>query len=606
MRQEIIDHLIRNNIDVTEETISSMERDGLNASTIDAIVDPNGRFDSSIISKIYDYTVGLMQDNVSKRTKVTSHVDKAKSDILSRFDRLQRNIETGLSEIKAAQILEKNMSGYVNTVVVDFADKTLFDQTETNAIITDDLIIGTVKNPKLSSDRSAIKITKYQMDSLSSVMKSGSDLFRARIERINESGIPYIGAKSDEIINNDIPFQLVSESENGDDKRIELSIDKKDNEYFNQVEINLTRAHLATIYTSEDDITYTKAYSKPKYVKNTVIPITGTTARFIKIVFNKNKYDFLSNGKNGYKIRFNSLNILKASVEETAVIETNDISINGSYSSLCLSTCCNYSDKNVSIDYKVSLDDGEWQSIRPVAKIDKDTMHPIVVPLNGYSDNRLISLTDYTKVGNSYRYGLDLPTDFLNSNKTRVFSGDISDGNSEWQYSKGYYTAYGILNTATTLELGSTSIEINGKWATGTVSLSRGLYTIRVRESNYATIINSSNAELISDANGEYTLRDDTGTLRTIHDPLHPYNHKLIIQKEFDFLFYMELIEKDDYTLYNNETGFNVSTHSPHEEIIITYRLYEDRLTKLKLRAEMKSLDKNTIPYIEKAFIRLT
>jgi hypothetical protein len=606
MRQEIIDYLIRNNIEVTEYNIGQISNNGFNSSAIDTVLSPGSRFDSYAMSKIYDYTVGLMHKNVENRARIASDVSSMTNSISERFDRLQRNIESGLNEIKAAQILEKNMSGYVDTVVLDFSNNSIFDQQETTATVTDELIIGTVKTPKIASDKSSIRITKYMVNSLSGSMKSDNDITKARVECINSSGIPYIAAKDTEVINSDTRFQLVAESENSDGKRIELKIDKKDNEYFNQIEINLARAHLAMVYTSEDDITYKKAYSKFKYIKDTVVPLAGTTSRFIKIVFNKNKHDFLSNGKNGYRVKFNYLNIVKASVEEVAVMETNDITINGAYSSLCLSTCCNYSDKNVSINYKVSLDGSEWQDIRPVAKINKDTMHPIVIPINNYSNNKLISLKDYTKIDDAYRYSLNLPSDFLISNKVRAFSGDISDGNSEWQYVKGYYVVYGVLNKPAEIELGNTTLEINGKWATGKVSLASGLYRLRIRESNYATIINSRNAELVSELNGEYIVKDDLGTLRTIHDPLYPYNHKMIISQIFDFLFYRELIEKDDYTLYNNETGFNVSTLVPHEEVIIAYRLYEEKLTKLKLRAEMKSLDKNTIPYIEKAFIRLT
>jgi hypothetical protein len=604
MREEIIDYLIRNEIDVTEESIASIIKSGMLIKVDDTLMAEES-VDRNLLSKIFTYVSSLVSESSHSRNKLASEIDVVRQRINDRIDRLNRNIETGLNEIKAAQVLEKNMSGYVNTISLDFSNKTLFDKSETTATISDDMIIGTVASSKLKSDKTAIRIVPYLAGSAIASMVSDGNIYPARVEKINSGGIGYTPLKTEVLINDDSSFQIVAESEDSAYKRLDLIIDKMDSEYFNQIEINLQKAHLATIYTSDDGKTYSKVYSKPRYIKNSVIPIPGTRSRFIKISFEKNKSDFSSGGKNSYRVRFVSLSILSASIEDIAVVETNDIPIDGTYSVMCLSTCCNYSDKNIFMDYKISIDRQEWQSIRPVAKIGSNNAHPIVLPLNDYSDNKLISLKEYQKIGDSYRYGLSIPSDFINSNKIRVFSGDIIAGGYEWKKEDGYYVAFGIVDGPIKISLGATSMEINGKWTTGDASIDRGVYKIRVADLNYANVLNYRNATVLSSANGEYVVVDSLGITRTAIDPLFPYNHKLIVESLFSSLFYDELIEKDDYTLYNNDTGFNITTSIPHDEIIITYRLYQEKLSNIRLRVEMKSLDKNTIPYIEKAFIRL-
>lgn len=601
MRQELIDFLIRNNIDVTEDNINMLEEDGIHSSSIDSILSIESRFDSKTINKIYNYVVKEMSKNVSVRDSLESRFTSISEDIVERFDYLNRSIAQAYEEIKSAQTLEKNMSGHVKTISLDFSDPALINENNTTTTISDGVIIGCSENIS-AADKDAIRLKHYPKSSVSSNVRYSGNIVSAKIEKINDMGIGILPMPTDILINNESSFRLLAETDLPGEKEIELIIDKEDSEYFNQIEIRLDKAHLASFYTSEDNIEYTKITSRPKYIKNTIIPIKGTNSRYVKIVFHKNRYDYMLAGSYGYQVTINELSILQTTFNDVAIFETNEISIDGNFSSLSLDTCCTFSNPKSNIDYKISIDDGPWEYVRPVDKHKvSEVMHPIALPINGYTDNKLISLTDFVDNKSS----VDIPEEFLLSNDIRVFSGDITGTSAEWDTDERYYTVYGLALGPKEIDLGSTSLEINGKWATGNVTLSKGLYKIRAYSENYANLFNPLNATLVSESSGEYVIKDSEGNTRSISDPLYPYNHKMIVESSFDYLFSRELIEKDGYTLYNNQNGYKIATTESHNEVIIVYKLHVSNASSLKLRAELSSIDKTTIPYIEKAIIRL-
>ncbi len=100
-------------------------------------------------------------------------------------------------------------------------------------------------------------------------------------------------------------------------------------------------------------------------------------------------------------------------------------------------------------------------------------------------------------------------------------------------------------------------------------------------------------------------IKDSDVNPWSIYDPSYPYNHQMVCEKTFNYLFSRELIEKDGYTLYNNQNGYNIATPIAHEEVIIVYKLHVSNASNFRLRAELSSIDKTTIPYIEKALVRL-
>ena len=606
MRSETIDHLIRNGIDVTEDSIREIEESGFGVSTLEAILDSNSKLDSSVMNRIYDYIITLMSDNVENRISTEEVFSNKYTEISNRFDLLHRNVQAALEEVKIAQVLETNMSGYVDTVSIEFANSAVINKDETDAVISDGIVIGSKATQETFADKNAIRIQEYQFGSISAHIRHRGDNKKIRVEKTNASGIGYIPSADEPIINTGSGFKVYGDTTLPGEKKIDIIIDKADSEYFNQLEFKLQKAHLCMIYLSNDGLEYTRIFNKPKYIKNTIIPVEGSTARYVKVVVFKNSNDTVQNGNYGYGIIFNEFNILRSTINESVKIETNDIFIDGNYASMALETCCTYSNKNTSIDYYISIDGGKWNSVRPVNKAKVgEVLLPVSLPINQYTDNKMISITNFDKQGDSYISTLNLPGQFLQSNSIRVFASDITDLGEDWIADDRIYVIYGMLNKEATIDLGTTELELNGKWATGTVTLDSGVYKIRTNSENYANLFNPANASLVSENNGEYAVKDNDGITRTISDPLHPYNHKVIVENAFDFLFKSELIEKEDFTLYNNGSDYNISTNTLHDEVLIVFRLHSKNMTSFKFRAELSSDDNTTIPYLEKAIIRL-
>ena len=411
----------------------------------------------------------------------------------------------------------------------------------------------------------------------------------------------------EDIVNADGGFRVTGSMETAGDKRIDLILDKKDAEIFNQVEISIDKAHLAMLYTSDDGMEFTRVFDKPRYVKNTILPVGASSARYVKITFFQSKQSSISEGAYQYSIRFNHLNVLRSTLGDSVVFETNEISMPGAFTVLALSTCDNYSDKDVDMSYQVSVDGGSWNKVRPVDKTSVGMIaEPVTLKINDYVDNKLVSLTEFTSTPSGHTASLELPSDLILSNDIRVFAEDITCACVEWKTDGSLRTVYGYLKDVSTIDIGPSEMQVNGKWATGVVEIQPGLYQLRVREESYANLFNGKNAEVIHSGNGEYSVTDADGGIRIVADPLYPYNQKLLIEDIFDLLFYDELIEKDDYTLYNGGSGYNLSTSLEYDEVMVSYRVHRSNVNSLKVRAEMASRDKTTIPYIERILIRMS
>jgi len=104
---------------------------------------------------------------------------------------------------------------------------------------------------------------------------------------------------------------------------------------------------------------------------------------------------------------------------------------------------------------------------------------------------------------------------------------------------------------------------------------------------------------------GEYTVVSNDKSVRTVFDPLYPYNHKHLIETHFDYVFKKELIENTDYNIYNKGSNYYVSTPEDQEVIMVAYRLYQSNVESIQVKAELRSADHVTIPFIEKLIIRL-
>lgn len=655
MRHEAIDFLIRSGIDVTETNISKVLKDGFSPRTPEFVLNEQDGLGLDSINSIYNFAVETMARIANERSRLETRAGSKLIDISNRFDSLNRRINEVTQQLRSAQVLEKNMSGYVETISLDLSDSSLVNRQNTTATLSDGFILGVVEDENLKAEMTDIPVLKYKASQVSSVIRGAGSIHPAKIEKITSGGIGrapiesvmiplghyslisepfiectqsgctildtenYTGYEMDGtgvvsvwktidefLINSDTEFRITGSSEVGGARSLDIVIDRKSNELFSQIEVGLRKAAIATLYLSDDGRAYERVFDKPRYIKDTVFPVGNRSSRYIKISIGLNSHTSVAEGAYQYILDFKHLNILRSTYSTTAVFETNGIEVGGNSSCIAISTCDNFSDSNVSIKYQVSIDDGDWKTVRPVDKVKVgNVIEPVVLKFNDFSDNKLIAMRDFTPVNTGFESELEIPAQFLLSNDTRVFADDITTPGVEWRGDLILRTVYGYLKNETILDLGPTSVQLNGKWATGSTTLHPGLYEIRVREEDYANIYNANGAEVTDDGNGNYTVKDDQGS-RTVSDPLFPNNNKIKIEKAFDLLFAKELIEKKDYTLYNNGSIYSLLTSKKYSEVIMSYRLHRTNADLIKIRAEMTSLDKTTIPYIERILIRMS
>ncbi|RLA68368.1 MAG: hypothetical protein DRQ78_00825 [Epsilonproteobacteria bacterium] len=606
MRQEDIDFLIRANIPVTEYNIIYINnfnplRESFTTTMSSGAID----LDIKNFNDMYNYATTLFKNSIDKKIPLRDRVNSILENINEDVD----DIDSAMIELKeesaSSSVLESAMSGELETILIDFSNRAIISNESEGIIIQNGLMFADATNEL--ANKESIRIEKIKFGLLSSFMRSRQSVDVAKIEQVSDTGIGFFPDKDLDVINNDIPFRLEGVSDENISRKIDLLIDRDNSSLFNQVEIDLEKAHMVSVYTSSDNEEFTVHTNRPEYIKKSTIQITPTSDRYVKIVFHKLKHDTIVNGNNTYTITIKSLSLLRTTFEGKSVLITNPIQISGAYSKIAMNTCdCISAGEKGLIDYYLSVNGKDWESIRPVGRTSGDTLSKeSVINVNPTVDNKFILLEDKEVVNNIETYTLTLPDDFVRSNYLRVFSEDITYSSEDWEYERSMYSAIGILYEEKVIDFGENEILLNGKWIVGEVKLMPNIYRIKIRADNYANVITDRENSIVDIGNGEYAVESNDGAVRTVFDPLYPYNHKYIIEKEFDYVFRQELIEKEDYNLYNKDSEYHLSTMKSHENIIIAYRLHQSSVNSIQLKAELRSEDSVTIPYIEKTIIRL-
>lgn len=603
MRSEAIDYLLRNNMQVTESNIASIIDDNFNSKSVSSIVDKTRGINNDFIEDVYKYTVSEVSPLAERRKLLDSKISNTIDFAQDKIESILANIRQGLVDISIAHALERNASGFIDTLNIDLNNQAIINKENTNSSISDNVIYGIQSNNSFA-DKSFVKTKPYGLNNIKYSSYDTKGLYDIKLEN-TENSIPTVFNNGSHIINSDAKFRLVSSANNSNQKVFEVIIDRQNNDVFNQFEISLKKACLGNVFLSNDGKTYSKVFPRNSYIKNTVLPVGKSNSRYIKLVFFVNKPARQKSGMFEFVLEFNFINILQSTIGNKSFYETNNIDFPGVYSGLSISTCDNFSDENINIKYFVSINNSDWKPIRPVDKVATfKSIEPTVIKINDYFDNKIISLTDITKVNDRFESKVLIPKEFIFSNQISVFSEDISKTSIDWAFDGARYCCNALLVRPSTIDFGPNPIEINGRLLSGSVALPSGLYSIKTEAHNYANIINFRTVNVVSVNGPEYTVKDEEGTLRTVLDPLFPYNHKIVCDNAFDFIFGSQLFEKYDYSLYNNGTDYIISMPVEHKEVLICYRLQKQSVSTVKVKAEMESLDKVTIPYIERILIR--
>jgi len=601
MRNEDIDYLIRKGIPVTEYNIKNINQSEINKITTDLIINKDSlSLTKDTINNIYNYIAGIYNDTITEKIELRKKIESLMNKIEQDGIDIDQGISTLKEEVYTSMVLEQAMSGEIKTTLIKFNTSEILSNESENILLINDMIIADSSN--YSSNKSVIKLEKYSFSNLTAFSRTRDSLFEAKIELISDSGIGYFPPPEKEVINNDISFRIEDNNDIYLSRNIDLLIDKKDSSTYNQIELKLKKAHIVSVYTSQDNKTFTKRTDKPRYIKDSIIQLGIISDRFIKIIFHKKKRDNVANGKNNYSIEIESLSILKTTFTGTSVMITNPIEIDGAYSKVAISVCdCNTEKDSANINYSLSINGNDWEPVRPIGQSNNSQLRN-TVNTNIMIQNKFILLEDKEEEN----YSLKLPTDFTSSNFTRVFANNITKSHEDWIRERGMYYSIGILYEEKEIDFGNKEILLNGKWYSGIVTLKADIYKIGILDENYANIILERD-NVVDLNNGEYSITTSENKVITVYDPLYPYNHKYIIEKDFDYIFQKEIYLEKDFNIHRSQDGkgSTISTISSYENLIIAYRLHKTDVNSIQIKAEMTNNELHLIPYIEKIILRL-
>lgn len=559
----------------------------------------------SLLLQLTKYLVENNYENIEQSISLYNQVFIQNNSNNARIEALKSKIKDLYFKMKNAQNVTSKLPSYINQLNLDLTDSTLFDPSNTTALISDK-IVGVSTSLARSTDYTNLTLSLF----------SASDL---SVNLVDSMGITtgYINAPN---INTGNSFTIGAETPYFiDSRRFELIIDRKNKEQINQIDLSLNESHIIKIQSSSDNNIFTDIVNTQLYVKSSIIPIEPNIDRYLKIVFYKNSdlKSTLRNGKYTYKVVINHLYLTGITIADESQFETNNIDLGAvGINGISLDTCDNYQDPNVDISYFIDFnDENNWKEIRPIGKVRNDKASiSSFIRLNDYYTNKIIEIKDQPIYGsvsnpNGLSYPLTTDSNFVSSNQLRIFNRVIPTDYPNWNKVNGQYATTGVLNTGKTLNLGSTyPLYINGVAQMGIVTLDPGIYTLALDPVAYLYLFDPSQYTIISVSDtGLYTLKLILdSTIVTIQDTMYPYNIKSIVETNFDFLFYQELIENEDYTLYNNGTTYYINTKAPYYKLYVLYRLFSSNGTGVtaKIKGTYQSLNNITIPFTERITIR--
>ena len=606
MRSANIDYLMRNGLPITEASLKEIgSHKASRTSLVGELEVGPAPLDGRGILSIYDATEMLFVDGAEILSKISKRNTQYSDALSKRIGNLNRLIDKLKEETSAAAVLERNMMGEVKSFVLMFEDDIYVSSESRGVTIRQDRIYANPDDDK--GDKEIIRLEEYPLSYVSATIRTAIKINKAKVENVNSIGVGYIDHKDQDTINTGKTFRIAGEANEDSSVKMDIVIDRKDNSLFSQVEISCEKAQMITVYTSDTGKEYTGKIVRPTYAYDTSLGIEPSTDRYVKIIFHKLERDILSTGKDNYSVTIRSLYLTRTSFTGQALLITPAVEMAGNFSKIAIGTCDSSSlGLDTEIDYFISVDEKMWTRIRPVLSVrNADLSVPSAININDSSDNRLITIKERVKTKtNDWEYKLILPDDFIRSNDIRIFGKDITTRCEEWDFTRGLREVSAILYSEKTINFKGSEISINGVWVHGVQVLPAGIYSIKIRESNYANIILDRSGEVRHEGDGEYSVTGEDGIFRTIYDSLWPLNHKIIVEEQFDIILKKELMPNTGYTKAKTGDGYRIVTEKDEGEIICAYRLYSDEMASVQIKAVLKSRDNISIPFIEKITIR--
>lgn len=489
-----------------------------------------------------------------------------------KFEILNKRIRTSVYEkIKTAKLADRSSGDLANTYNIDIS-KQSFAEDETTSVIEGGKILGVTSE----GNGNVTLVTTEWLRSITPQIDDGFlNVYGSIAKRITTG---WTVASNEEILNVNGDYLVKCEASKGGNKKITIDIDLGRGIDIESICPVFDRPEVLKIYTSVDNIGFNLLTNKTVSV-DTTFTTPRVLARYIKIVVFKDKESYKYGSKYVYEIKLKQIKISHEYEKKDTQFVTKAISVNKNVSKISIDA-----DDSLQLsEYYISVNDKEWRQIRPIGW-DKNRDVPSVLKVQEVFENKLIELTNPTLDNGSYTYDLNIPQAFTISNKIKLFGGV-----NNWTYEEDRYSAFILNYEDININISTKEIYINNKIETGNVTIGKGLNKIGIKREDFKRLFNKDliSSYKIDGANIEITLRD--GTTSTVVDTMYPYNLKLLIEENADFVFAKEISEGNGYKLIRNDTSVKVSTKEKEEALYcVFYNLYT-LVNSIKIKGIIKS-----------------
>ena len=510
--------------------------------------------------------------------KNSERIEGIKSVIQTKLLEVRRNLENCKLKVQEALLSERKLIGESYTAVLPL-DKDYISK-NTTALVENNMTLGVGYESELTSEN------LLNLDTL------------------------YIGAQEETV--------LKIESETLNSYPLKLKLNKNFYNNYQQIKITLPRITQTGILYLEFDkqeafsILNRDGYEIiPKHISNTVkFPVNNDSRSFsIRLLENTDR-----------EVIVKALYFTEQIYNTTTVYESTIMSVEEDLSLLSVQTCDNYTDKNVSIKYEISVNEREYEEFRPNGKL-KGNLTQSIIKASILNYENTIKLSNPILDNGVYKF---YTNELINSEiKVKAFSWKFKeDFNSVESFvqdshnhtSELFYNMFFVVKEDIKVVLNSIlEFYDNGKLikkeTEGDVyTLKRGIHKIRVLKTLWKETVDLNKFSIFSILENKLTVIErETEEKKTI-DFIYNPSEDLVQSTSL----YLQIFNKK-VDIYLTEEKLNKKLDNAFVEYFFKsnpYPLYvisesvQTRVNTIQIRATMTSLDKVTCPYISNITIR--
>ena len=528
------------------------------------------------------------QDKVAEMTekanKIYEKMLNYTTDIGNRINRLS-------TSAKGAALADRSNSKYTKIVYYTPTNKS-YNSASTTASVSNGKIFGVNNSDKFDTDKN-ISNSKITLEHIRCTMSDITGVNECLIRDTDNMPI----MKSDEIINIMKPFNVTGTSSLSGSKILEFVVDRAEYNSFNNIQIKTERPYVYMVYTSSDGVYYSNLNSDKILTDELDLSFNLSNDRYVKISVHFSRHTALNNGLYNYIWDVGYIFIAMKKYKTETVFQSNDIDINAAGEYIAIDTCDNYENKNVSINYMISIDGGIYKTIKPLRAISRsDYTIRSLIPINDFIDNNVGVMTRFTESNGKHIYTNLIDKEMFESNIIKFYNGSnpfVDNGDS--------ISITGIVTKDKKVHFKDT-VFINGVPFSGDTLLRCGLLTIDVPKSKFNKLFDYSNVEIVSYSNGTFTIKKDN-IESTVHDNDYENNMFVLIVNTFDYILGNEIT--DTIELSTKEDGVQLQTSDDVSKLYVLARSRYSSIKSIKIRADMKSLDSYTKPEITRIIFKI-